>query len=211
MTLFDLSPAARAAHAGDVKGLAVILKDNPQLIDVKDELQETLLYCAAFRGHPEVIKLLVDLGSKSIDEPNDEAIIPLFAASAFGYDSTIEMLLRLGSKAINVCLRHRSALSIAASNGKSSTVETLVKFGASLIGEPYVSGVGAMQTLLYLALPFENGASSRDPMPDYDEYKAEEVRYRVYFQRSLIDCVLFQLDVLHYTSTECKSRVLRQD
>lgn len=211
MTLFELSPAAKAAHVGDVKGLAAILKVDPQLIDNKDEVRRTLIYCAALRGHPEIIKLLVDLGSKSIDEPDDEAIIPLFVASAFGHDSAIEMLLRLGSKAINVCLRYRSALSIAASNGRPSTVETLVKFGASLILEPYVSSVDTMQTLRYLAFPFENGASSRNPMPDYDEHKAEEVRYRVYFQRSLIDCVLFQLDVLHYTSTERKSRVLRQD
>lgn len=167
---------------GNVEKLVDLLEKSPHLIDAPDICRTSPMYFAASRGHILIIKTLVQKGSTAIDTPNSSGWTPLHAMAMGGHDSAIELIVELGSEALDALDQYnRTPISIAMIYANWTCVATLKMLGANpAIGATY-------------ALTREQHDYLYAPM---DENEIGKTRYRVYFQRSLVDRLLFQLTIV---------------
>lgn len=199
-----------AASAGKVRAVET-LSCFMSNIDVPEYSGWTAMHCAAYRGHISVIKSLVRLGSRALDMPTDCGETPLYLAAGEGHSETVETLVRLGSRALDfICDDSSTALSRAADRGFSHTVETLVRLGSKHLDLPgkfdwtpvqtarlggEVECVKSLLALGATVLEAERPRIEKLLKKPIDEETVMEVRYRVYFQGSLVYRLLFELDV----------------
>lgn len=88
------------------------------------------LWFAAFKGYPEVLKLLVDTGKSNPDFKDGFLKTPRFWACQYGHDACVELLLQTGKVDINRKDKmRRTPLSFAALEGHERIVELLLKTG----------------------------------------------------------------------------------
>ena len=193
-----------AAKNGDVDALVTALALYPHHIDTPNphELQKTPLWIAAENGYVEIITKLVEFGSTSIDTLDIDGRTPMFAAAYFGYVSVIETLVRFGSTAIDTPNNDGwTPMHAAACTGHVPVIETLVRLGSQAIDTPDKYGwtpmfaatrcnnVKSFKTLKLLGakgtLSWKNDKISKLSNTPIDENESAELRYRVYFQRSL--------------------------
>ena len=220
MTSFN-SSVWDAAKAGNLNDLTTALALYPHLIDIPHPYQarETPMYIAAQNGHVVVIEKLVELGSKAIDTFNSYPWTPIHAAADTGQTQVIETLVRLGSCAIDTPDNHGwTPLHIAAKNGHMSMVETLVRLGSRAIDTPDMYGCtplssticynrkGCIKTLKMLGakcstIPFTYLSAKKMRLlnEQVNEDESAKVRERVYFQRSLLERLLVELDRRSFT------------
>ncbi|KAH8595465.1 ankyrin repeat-containing domain protein [Bisporella sp. PMI_857] len=86
------------------------------------------LWWAAYKGYPEVVKLLVETGKVNVDFKDGYLKTPLFWACQNGHDAVVKMLLQTGKVDINMKDRlRRTPLSWAAGLGHEGIVELLLK------------------------------------------------------------------------------------
>jgi hypothetical protein len=81
-----------AARNGDLGKVKALLKDNPDLVFSKESAGGTPLHGAAYRGHKDVVELL--LASKAdVNAKSKNGWTPLHEAAANGYKDVAELLL----------------------------------------------------------------------------------------------------------------------
>jgi ankyrin repeat protein len=123
-----------AAAIGDVDRLRVLLDGDPALATAWSEDGFTPLHFAAFFGHPEAAKLLVDRGA-DLDARSTNAqfaldAAPLHSASAAGQLEVCVVLLDAGADVNAVQHGGYTALLDAAANQNEELMEFLLERGA---------------------------------------------------------------------------------
>jgi uncharacterized protein len=123
-----------AAAIGDVDRLQSLLDEDRPLANAWSEDGFTPLHFAAFFGHPEAAKLLIergaDLEARSTNREFALDAAPLHSASAAGQLEVCEVLLDAGADVNAVQHGGYTALLDAAANGNAELVERLVERGA---------------------------------------------------------------------------------
>jgi hypothetical protein len=88
------------------------------------------LWWAAYKGYPEVLKLLIETGKVNVDFKDGYLKTPLFWACQNGHDAVVKLLLETGKVDINMKDgTRRTPLSCAAAMGHEGIVELLLKTG----------------------------------------------------------------------------------
>jgi uncharacterized protein len=123
-----------AAAIGDVDRLRVLLDADPPLSTAWSDDGFTPLHLAAFFGHPEAARLLVergaDLEARSTNEQVALDAAPMHSASAAGQLEVCRVLLDAGADVNAVQHGGYTALLDAAANGNDKLVEFLLERGA---------------------------------------------------------------------------------
>jgi ankyrin repeat protein len=126
--------AFEAAAIGDVERLRALLDEDRSLANAWSEDGFTPLHFAAFFGHPEAAKLLIERGAElEARSTNREFALdaaPLHSASAAGQLEVCEVLLDAGADVNAVQHGGFTALLDAAANGNAELVERLMERGA---------------------------------------------------------------------------------
>ena len=84
----------KAAKSGEAETVKVLLREDPDLIHVEDRDGSTPLHCAAWKGHVEIVALLLDAGAE-IDAHNNNGhwgTTALHAASHGSRKAVAELL-----------------------------------------------------------------------------------------------------------------------
>ena len=119
-----------AAEAGNTKRLLSTLR-YIQNIDFEDDWKETALHKAAYKGHKDLVRLLLMKGA-SIEAINIDNNTPLHLAARNGHTGALELLLAKSASIEAMTKTDNTPLHIAAWNGHTSTVELLLTKGASV-------------------------------------------------------------------------------
>jgi uncharacterized protein len=123
-----------AAAIGDDERLRVLLDEDPALANAWSDDGFTPLHFAAFFGHPETARLLVDRGAeleaRSTNEQFALDAAPLHSASAAGQLEVCKVLLESGADVNAVQHGGYTAVLDAAANGNDELVEFLLERGA---------------------------------------------------------------------------------
>lgn len=123
-----------AAAMGDVERLRTLLDENVGLTVAWSEDGFTALHFAAFFGHPEAVKLLVERGAnleaRSTNEQFALDAAPLHSAAAAGHLEACRALLDAGADVNAVQQGGYTALLDAAANKNQELVDFLVERGA---------------------------------------------------------------------------------
>lgn len=122
---------AAAAQVGDVARLRELLDHNRDFCTMPDEAGCTPLHYAAWHGHGEAARYLLDLGadpaSISMDPLRNQ---PLHAASTAGHVDIVAMLLAAGVDVNAEQSGQWTALHGAAEKGHAAVVRLLLEHGA---------------------------------------------------------------------------------
>ena len=123
-----------AAAMGDVERLRTLLDENVGLTVAWSEDGFPALHFAAFFGHPEAVKLLVERGAnleaRSTNEQFALDAAPLHSAAAAGHLEACRALLDAGADVNAVQQGGYTALLDAAANKNQELVDFLVERGA---------------------------------------------------------------------------------
>lgn len=123
-----------------------IIKEDPMVVEDRDEQGNTLLHSAAMSGKAKSAEFMISKGA----DPralNDKKNTPLHYAAGQGQEETVELLSSLGA-ALNAANNNKETpLHMAAAQGKTGTVKILLEKGAHIDPE---TELGA--TPLYYAI-----------------------------------------------------------
>jgi ankyrin repeat protein len=122
-----------ACAAGRTDIVMAEIDRDPALLEARSSDGWTPLHLAAFFGHDDLVKALLDRGA-SIEARSTNAMknTPLHAASGGRHLSTIRLLLEDGANANATQEGGWTALHAAAQNGDRETLELLLTHGADL-------------------------------------------------------------------------------
>src|SRR6516162_8666350 len=90
----------KAAKAGDTERLKALLATDSSLLEARDKDQSTPLHCAAWKGHCEIVKLLLEAGADvNAENENDHwGTTPLHAAAHANQAGIAQLLIDHGAK-----------------------------------------------------------------------------------------------------------------
>jgi ankyrin repeat protein len=122
-----------ACAAGRIDVVMAEIDQDPALLESRSGDGWTPLHLAAFFGHDDLVKALLDRGA-SIEARSTNAMknTPLHAASGGRHISTIKLLLEHGANANATQEGGWTALHAAAQNGDRETSELLLAHGADV-------------------------------------------------------------------------------
>lgn len=200
-----------ASKDGDACALTSLLSACLHDID-RPYKRKTPLFVAAEKGHVHIIRILIDHGSQAIDTLGDYDMTPMHVAAREGHHLVIEELVRLGSVSLNTQnAQLHTPIMLAAMNGQSTTIETIMRLGCTTIDTPDMFGTPLWYAIRYTirkdssvrvlkALGADrstflrklSGEDEKRMNEHIDEDYSLDVRYRVYFQRSLSARLLFE-------------------
>jgi ankyrin len=123
---------ATSLGANDV--VTKLLEADPEAIRTRDEKRETALHRAAYHGHTETVRLLLDRGA-SVHATADDGGTPLHRAVASGHRAdreTAYLLLDRGADAGRTNHRGETPLFAACAVGDTELAERLIHAGASV-------------------------------------------------------------------------------
>ena len=83
------------------------------------------LHYGAAHGHANVVKMLLDLDKKTVDEENDDKQTPLHLAAFYGNVDAVKMLLQYNAKVDPVDKDNKTALELAVQEGHEDVAEIL--------------------------------------------------------------------------------------
>lgn len=120
-----------AAINGDLTTIRTLVADDPALVHAENEDDETPLFYAAYGGHTDVVKYLLDKGANpnAVSATGETALH--FAAYA-GHNEIVRMLVESEADVGAVNIEKNTPLHYAALNGTTETARLLVKYGAEL-------------------------------------------------------------------------------
>lgn len=164
-----------AADKGNVSRIREIIEHDPQFIDASvDKFNSVPMHMAAIHGCVDLIDFLMLHGCRTIDSADVQRQTPVHATVYFNHPAALEALVRWGC----------------------TTLEAKTRDGLKPMHMAVEGGyVDLVMNLHYLGVPFP-WKHWKTWDHSYDEEKAESVRYRVYFQESLLSRVL-----RHHTRT----------
>jgi hypothetical protein len=119
---------------GDFALVETLIASGAQL-NIRDRWGNEPLKYAMIEGHAEVIRALNEAGAKLSQENSVDLICKLCRSAAEGDVTTVKSLLNSNVSVNAVDYDHRSALHLAASNGKLEMVQCLLNMGASTATE----------------------------------------------------------------------------
>ena len=132
----DYASLWRAVKQGNVPEVTSLLPKHPRFDNYRQHMR-TLIHVAAKNGHVEVIKTLIEFGSKTLDTPDDEGFTPMHGACLNGHADVIELLVQLGSSAIDTPDNYNcTPFHLAVYNGHLSAIQMLVRLGSRVIDTP---------------------------------------------------------------------------
>jgi 26S proteasome non-ATPase regulatory subunit 10 len=126
----------KAAKSGDLEGLKKLAKKEKRLLSVRDAKDgSSLLHCAAWKGHKEVVEFLLEAGLP-VDDQNQNGhwgTTPLQAAAHGNNREVAEILLAHGAEVnFRSPLNKLTALGHAQVHNASSVAKLLANHGARL-------------------------------------------------------------------------------
>jgi ankyrin repeat protein len=118
----------RAAKNGDLATVKNILAADPSAMNVVDKEGSTLLHCAAWKGHVELVRLLLDAGApiNATSQNNHYGTTPLHAAAHANNRAVAQMLIERGADLNAKNLGGRTPLGETAIH-KATAVATLLR------------------------------------------------------------------------------------
>lgn len=118
--------------AGLVDDAKRLLSGNPRLVAERSHDGWTPLHLAAFFGHLELVRLLLDGGASMLTiSNNNEANLPINAAAAGRRNAVVQLLVERGCPPdARASEQGYTALHLAANNGNVELIEFLLKSGA---------------------------------------------------------------------------------
>jgi ankyrin repeat protein len=125
----DLFEACAAGLEDDVKGLLV---KNPKLVTARSHDGWTPLHLAAFFGHLDLVRILLDAGAPMLSiSNNNEANLPIGAAGAGGRSAIVRLLVERGCPPdARASDQGYTALHLAAFHGDVELIAFLLHHGA---------------------------------------------------------------------------------
>lgn len=95
----DATALFRATKSGDSSLVRVLLNEHPEWVHARDKEGSTPLHWAAWKGHPEVVEILVAAGAdiQAHNENGHWGTTPLHAAAHGNQRAAAESLIRLGA------------------------------------------------------------------------------------------------------------------
>ena len=123
----------RAAKAGDLATVTALLDADEALIGVRDRDGSTLLHCAAWKGHPEVARLLLERGADITlqSENTHYGGTPLHHAAHGNQRAVAELLIRHGADVNAPSGNGRTPLAETAAHNATAVAKLLRAHGAS--------------------------------------------------------------------------------
>ncbi|KAJ1467091.1 ankyrin repeat-containing domain protein, partial [Baffinella frigidus] len=118
----------RAAEEGDVDGIQIV-KEQPDLLDVQDDLGNSALHLAALGAHIECVRELIEAGA-DLNALNDEGNTSLILSTicmAEGAGDCAKVMVKAGADAEIQNLQGCRAIHYACGEGNMPVVEYLVK------------------------------------------------------------------------------------
>ncbi len=180
-------------------------------VDVRNEKGFTSMYVAAFNGQDSIIELLSDLGSTTMDVPC-LGVTPLHAAVKLKNYLTVATLVQVGSDAIDtpsgygLTPMHSAAKKGGGSIGAllclgSKSIDALDKFGVPPIRYASYHKSSSIRALILMGADYSS-VSDRGTvhviLKEIERNGGEEFilksRYMMYFDLSLVNRLLFEVD-----------------
>jgi ankyrin repeat protein len=125
------SDLAEAAQNGNVAALHRLLDEQREAVSLPDAQGSTPLHYAAYFGHLEAARYLLDVGADAGAVSTDLLHhTPLHAAAAGGHAEIVRLLLAAGADLEAVQTGEWTALHAAAERGRASVVAVLLEAGA---------------------------------------------------------------------------------
>lgn len=129
---FDNQPQALLdAESGDIDALKALLCSDSSIVRVVDERGRSALYCAAMRGHADVVECLLD----AFADPNCQNSAgwgPLHTAAEKGRDKVVTQLLEAKADVNGQSAMGHTPLHWAASNGHRVVAKALIEARADI-------------------------------------------------------------------------------
>ncbi|CAI8028796.1 Ankyrin-3, partial [Geodia barretti] len=120
-----------AAERGDVEAVERLLSTSVNVNSRTEDEGHTALRLASWKGHVEVVRLLLKAGA-AVFIPDKCCRTPLYWASVRGHRAVVEQLLENGAD-VSICSEDGlSPLYVASQEGHSEVVDVLVKAGADV-------------------------------------------------------------------------------
>jgi ankyrin repeat protein len=123
----DEKTILKAAKAGDIAAVRKALAASPGLIRARDKDGSTPLHCAAWKGHAEVVRVLLDAGAGINDHNKNDhwGTTPLHAAAHGNQFQAAEVLISRGADVRAKNLHGRTPLEETAVHNASKVAKLL--------------------------------------------------------------------------------------
>ncbi|MDP8218042.1 MAG: ankyrin repeat domain-containing protein, partial [Candidatus Theseobacter exili] len=122
-----------AIENNNLETLESIIKQNPQLINVKDKDELNPLHCALLKSNTEIAKLLILQGA-NVNSASSNCVSPMFLAAHLGNVEIAQLLLVKGANVNLQCgIENNTALHAAAHGSGAESYRNCVKIADMLL------------------------------------------------------------------------------
>lgn len=122
----------KAAKKSDVEKLKSLLKNEKDLLDVRDTDGSTALHCAAWKGHREVVIFLLKAGAdiNCHNNNNHWGTTPLHAAAHANQAVIAQLLIDAGAEVNAKDMNGKTPLYHTTFHKAAAVAKILIKYGA---------------------------------------------------------------------------------